>query len=68
MLGEIQQCKKERCKQTDFGQIKEGYKHHKKMHVMHTMEYGQLKKEVGYNSPKCDDSLSSEDVNNSDPE
>ncbi len=54
-------------KQT-LDKIKERYKHHKKTHMMYTMEYEQLKKEIGYISLQCDDSLSSEDDNHSDSE
>ena len=48
--------------------IKQQYKHHKKTHMMYTTEYEQLKKEIGYTSPQCDDSLSIEDDNSSDLE
>ena len=36
--------------------------------MMYTTEYEQLKKEIGYTSPQCDDSLSIEDDNSSDSE
>ncbi len=68
MYREIQKCKKERCKQTGLDKIKERYKHHKKIHMKYTMEYEQLKKEIWYNFPQWDDSLSSEDDNHSDSE
>ena len=49
-------------------QMKSMYKHQKKTSLMYTMEYEQLEKEIGYSSPQCDDSLSSNDHDNSDLE
>jgi hypothetical protein len=59
-----QNAKRKGASKDRLEQMKSIYKHQKKTSMMYTMEYEQLKKEIGYSSPQCDDSLSSNDSDN----
>ncbi len=48
---EYNNAKRKGASKQTLDKIKERYKHHKKTHMMYTMEYEQLEKEIGSNSP-----------------